>query len=90
VTAAPPPPAAATLSLRNLATAPPRGHGAERVTIEVAPRTTTVLLGPPGSGKSGLLRAIAGLDEPRAGTVEVSGRNLAGLAPHRRGTGLVM
>ena len=45
----------------------------EDVSLEVAPRTTHVLLGSSGSGKSTLLRVILGLVEPDAGEALVDG-----------------
>ncbi len=48
-----------------------------------------VLLGPSGCGKSTLLRLIAGLDTPTAGTIEIDGRNVAGLVGSARGVAMV-
>lgn len=47
------------------------------------------LLGASGSGKSTLLRAVAGLEPVRAGSVSWNGVDLAEVAPHKRGFGLV-
>jgi len=47
------------------------------------------VLGPSGSGKSTLLRAIAGLEPLLGGRVVHDGRDLAGVAPQRRGFGLM-
>lgn len=51
------------------------------------------LVGPSGCGKTTLLRAIAGFERPRSGTVAVGGRVVAGdgtwVPPERRGVGLV-
>lgn len=55
-----------------------------------APRDgITVLFGPSGSGKSSLLAALAGLRKAERSTVRLNGRDLSGLAPHKRGIGLV-
>ena len=42
------------------------------------------LLGPSGCGKTTTLRLIAGFEQPDAGEVLISGRNVAGLPPYRR------
>jgi thiamine transport system ATP-binding protein len=44
----------------------------------------TVVVGPSGAGKTTLLRAVAGLEQLAAGTVELDGRDLAGVPSHRR------
>lgn len=43
------------------------------------------VLGVSGSGKSSLLRTVAGLQPTVSGTVRVNGRDVAGLAPEKRG-----
>jgi len=48
-----------------------------------------VLLGPSGSGKTTALRLLAGLEVPDAGTVEVGGRDVTGVPPHRRDVAMV-
>ena len=47
------------------------------------------LLGPSGCGKTTLLRLIAGLLKPEAGTITVGGRELTRLPAHRRNVGVV-
>ena len=42
------------------------------------------LLGPSGCGKTTTLRLISGLEEPTGGRVEVRGRDMARVPPHRR------
>ena len=57
--------------------------------LEVAPGTLLSLLGPSGCGKTTTLRIIAGFEAPDTGTVRVGERDITGLAPHRRGLGMV-
>ena len=49
----------------------------------------TALLGPSGCGKTTLLRMIAGLDVPTAGTITMGGRDITRLPAHRRKFGMV-
>ncbi|MGP3925773.1 ABC transporter ATP-binding protein [Streptomyces sp. 8N616] len=42
------------------------------------------LLGPSGSGKTTLLRLVAGFERPTAGRIELAGRDVTALPPHRR------
>jgi ABC-type sulfate/molybdate transport systems ATPase subunit len=67
-----------------------------RAAIEVAPGERLALFGPSGAGKTTLLEAIAGLVQPRAGTVELAGRTLTrtvspkiAVPPWRRQVGLL-
>ncbi len=61
--------------------------------LEVRRGGHCAILGPSGCGKTTLLRMIAGLDRPDAGTVSISGQPVAGggiwVEPHRRGIGYV-
>ena len=61
----------------------------DSVDAEVGDGETVALLGPSGSGKSTLLRAIAGLELLASGSVSIGGVDLSGMAPHRRGVGLM-
>ncbi len=59
------------------------------VDLTVAEGEILAVLGPSGCGKTTLLRAIAGLQPPDQGTVEMDGRSLRGVPPHARGFGLM-
>ncbi|MCW5694352.1 MAG: ABC transporter ATP-binding protein [Pseudolabrys sp.] len=59
------------------------------VSFAVRQGDLTVLLGPSGCGKSTMLRMIAGLEEPTSGTIEIGGRDVAGLTGAARGVAMV-
>jgi sulfate transport system ATP-binding protein len=59
------------------------------VSVDIPSGTLMALLGPSGGGKSTLLRIIAGLEIPDAGTVEMSGVDATELPPQRRNVGFV-
>jgi iron(III) transport system ATP-binding protein len=65
----------------------------DAVTLDVPTGAFASLLGPSGCGKTTLLRIIAGLERPDAGTVEIDGREVDGpsghLAPEERSVGMV-
>ena len=50
---------------------------------------SVALLGPSGCGKTTTLRMIAGLVAPTSGTIEVGGRDITQVPPHRRNLGYV-
>jgi len=63
------------------------------VTLEVNAGEVVCLLGPSGSGKSSLLRAIAGIERLSAGRIVIHGREVDGpggfVEPERRHVGMV-
>jgi thiamine transport system ATP-binding protein len=61
----------------------------DHVDLTVADGEIVCVLGPSGSGKSSLLRAVAGLEPHVDGTVAWDGTDLARVPPHRRGFGLM-
>jgi iron(III) transport system ATP-binding protein len=65
----------------------------DSVDLEVRPAEMLTVLGPSGCGKTTVLRLIAGLDTPDAGTIAIGGRRVAGggasVPPERRRVGMV-
>ncbi|MFN8498994.1 MAG: ATP-binding cassette domain-containing protein [Anaerolineae bacterium] len=61
----------------------------ENINLEIAEGEMFVLLGASGSGKSTVLRMIAGLTDPDAGRILLHGRDVTSLPPQQRGTGFV-
>jgi iron(III) transport system ATP-binding protein len=63
------------------------------VELEVRAGEMLTVLGPSGCGKTTLLRLVAGLEAPEAGTIEIAGRRVAGpgggVPPERRRIGMV-
>jgi ABC-type Fe3+/spermidine/putrescine transport system ATPase subunit len=49
----------------------------------------TALLGPSGTGKSTLLKLIAGLDAAESGRIELDGQDITHQPPERRGCGMI-
>ncbi|MDZ7629779.1 MAG: ABC transporter ATP-binding protein [Gemmatimonadaceae bacterium] len=65
----------------------PNDHriGLARVAFSVQGGDCLAVLGTSGSGKSSLLRTLAGLEIHRRGSIRVSGRDVATLPPEQRG-----
>ena len=59
------------------------------VNLAVEPGELVVFVGPSGCGKSTLLRLIAGLEEPSAGTLHISGKDVTHTHPSKRGVAMV-
>jgi iron(III) transport system ATP-binding protein len=63
------------------------------VDLEVRQGEMLTVLGPSGCGKTTMLRLVAGLERPDAGTIEIGGRRVAGrggsVPPERRRVGMV-
>ena len=57
--------------------------------LELADGETVALLGPAGSGRSTVLRVLAGLVRPTSGAVRIDDRDLDEVAPAQRPVGLV-
>ena len=54
------------------------------IDLGVAAGSVTAVMGPSGSGKSSLLRILAGLDEPSSGAAVVGGVGIGGLSARQR------
>ena len=77
------------LSVRGLAVTYGDLHAVDGVDLEVAAGEVVALLGASGSGKSSLLRAVAGLEDVAAGEVAWDGRSMVRVPVHKRGFGLM-
>ena len=81
--------AIAGLSVRGLAVAYGDLRAVDGVDLDVAAGEIVALLGASGSGKSSLLRAVAGLEDVADGDVAWDGRSMVRVPVHRRGFGLM-
>lgn len=54
------------------------------IDLDVAPRTSMVVIGGSGSGKSVLLKCILGLITPDSGSIEIDGQDVLRLPPRER------
>ena len=77
------------LSVRGLAVTYGDLRAVDGVDLEVAAGEVVALLGASGSGKSSLLRAVAGLEDVAAGEVAWGGPSMVRVPVHKRGFGLM-
>jgi sulfate transport system ATP-binding protein len=82
-------PRVAAASVRGLSKSFKGTRVLEDVSFDVAEGEALVLLGASGSGKTTILRIIAGLDRPDAGTVFLHGRDVTDLPARERGVGVI-
>src|SRR5262245_13385820 len=61
----------------------------ENISFDVAEGETLVLLGASGSGKTTILRVMAGLEQPYTGKVILHGRDVTELPARERGVGVI-
>ena len=62
---------------------------ADAVSLDIAKGTFVTLLGPSGCGKTTTLRLLAGFYTPDEGTIEINGRVVNTLPPHKRDAAMV-
>jgi sn-glycerol 3-phosphate transport system ATP-binding protein len=80
----------ASLTLAGLSLVYPNGTRAvDAIEIALADGEFLAILGPSGCGKSSLLRLIAGLETPTAGTIAMNGRDVTALEPKARDVAMV-
>jgi ABC-type sugar transport system ATPase subunit len=79
----------ARLELDRLTVVTDRVRRLDDVTVGVADGAFVGVVGPSGSGKSSLLRAIAGLDRPSSGTIRFDGLDVTLASPGDRDVGVV-
>jgi ABC-type Fe3+/spermidine/putrescine transport system ATPase subunit len=61
----------------------------EDISFDVAEGEALVLLGASGSGKTTILRVIAGLEQPYTGKVMLHGKDVTELPARERGVGVI-
>jgi len=80
----------ASLSLKNLSLTYPNGVRAlDEADLEIEDGEFLAVLGPSGSGKSSLLRLVAGLETPTGGYIDMDGRDITNLEPKDRDVAMV-
>jgi branched-chain amino acid transport system ATP-binding protein len=80
------------LDIADIVTAYGKIEALKGVSLHVESGKITCLLGPNGAGKTTLMMTIAGILQPRRGSIRLGGTELAGLSPARivaRGVALV-
>ena len=79
----------ATLEVRELRSRFDEVEVLRSASFRVADGRVAAILGPSGCGKTTALRVIAGLEATESGDVLLDGVSIAGIAPHRRGVGMM-
>jgi ABC-type Fe3+/spermidine/putrescine transport system ATPase subunit len=77
------------VSVRGLGKSFGRASVLEEISFDVAEGEALVLLGASGSGKTTVLRIIAGLEDPDTGKVILHGRDVTELPARERGVGVI-
>jgi len=77
-----------SLELRNISKGFKSGKVLDDVSLSVDAGEIVVVFGPSGTGKTVLLRIIAGVQDPDAGAVVIDGADVTDSAPDQRGIGM--
>jgi ABC-type sugar transport system ATPase subunit len=64
-------------------------RAADGITLDVPAGACLAVVGSSGCGKTTLLRLVAGLEEPTAGTIRIGGRDVTAVPPQDRGVAMV-
>ena len=64
-------------------------HAVDGVDLAIDQGEFLVILGPSGCGKTTLMRMIAGLEKPTAGTIHIGDEDVTDLPPRKRGVSMV-
>ena len=78
-----------TLELRNVTKKVAGETHIDNVSLTLAHGTLNILLGPTLSGKTSVMRLMAGLDAPTAGKVFFDGKDVTGVPVRRRSVAMV-
>jgi glycerol transport system ATP-binding protein len=77
------------LELRNISKLVGTEAHLNDISLRLERGTLNVLLGPTLSGKTSLMRIMAGLDRPTGGTIHVDGVDVTGVSPQKRDVAMV-
>ena len=58
-------------------------HALDGISIDVAERDVSILIGPNGSGKTTLINVVSGLYSPDSGRIRFENRDVTGLPPYK-------
>ena len=78
-----------SLVLRNIGLGPRQAPTLENISLTLARGALNVLLGPTLSGKTTLMRVMAGLDRPDRGQITLDGADITGLPVGKRSVAMV-